>query len=187
MAIDYRDVAKKIIEYAASLVEEEFGADTDASFRFERNHAMQSALGLAWLNNIRETWERTVESHPVLKKRMAIAKVLMEENGYEVDFVVGMPGQEAAVCTIDGRKAVCFDYTMGGMTIMPISSIFANKASEILDAADKVNAAAQATAHHGDVWPIHTAGGETFNSAEEMAQSKNPHVRRFIESFQGRP
>ena len=180
MTFDVRVASKEIREFAKTLVEE--GSFT---YGYDYHAAIQGALQLAWCDYVREVWEGYVNATPDLKKRVAIAKVLMEEAGHDQDYVVGMPGAPATICKVDDKEAVCFD-VMNSLRPLPLSAIYANKASEVLDAAEKVTAAARATAHKGDVWPLQTAGGDVFNSAEEMASSTNPHVRRFVESFQGR-
>ena len=172
---DIHDASRKILEFANTLPNDEQ--------EFQRHHAVQSALALAWLNHIREMWEKTIAANPELKKRVAIAKVLMEQDGHDTDFVCGMPGVEAPICRFGDKSAMCFDYAMTMLYPTPLSAIYANKASEVLDAAEKVTAAAQATAHKGDLWPLRTAGGEVFNSVEEMA--KNIKLKAALENIDG--
>ena len=99
-----------------------------------------NALQIAWGDAIRDQWNGFCEVNQELKVQVAVARVLMTEAGYtEGDPICGPPGVEPFICMFDGKKAVCYDYSM--VNAMPLSAIFANKVADVMNAAAKVAAA----------------------------------------------
>ena len=98
-----------------------------------------NALQMAWGDAIRDQWNGFCEANPELKAQVAIARELMVDAGYaDGDPICGPPGVEAYIAMVGDKKAVCYEFSI--VNAMPLSAIFANRVSEVMDAAAKVSA-----------------------------------------------
>ena len=129
--MDYKAAAEKLRAFAATIVEpnENQGLTAD--------RCIVVALQQAAFDAVRDEWQHVLDAHPEIKHRAAIAKVVMADSGYvDVDPICSPPGLKPYIAVVDGKESICFDYSMA--TIMPLSAIFTNRVSEVLDAAEKV-------------------------------------------------
>lgn len=142
-------------------------------------------LGLMWANAVRAQWEDFVAADPELTAQHAVALELMKEEGYgDLNPVCMIPGRQAMIAKVDNQEAVCVDHCMA--QVMPLSSIYVNRVRLVQSAAARVadRLAKEAAKDPDQSWPIKTAGGEVFNSIEEMKASTNEFIRGLAESME---
>lgn len=99
---------------------------------------LANTLHVAWADAVRAEWQAFVDADPELKAQHAVALELMREEGYtmEQDPVCGQPGLKPYVAIVDGKEAVCFDWSMTQAT--PLSAIYTNKVRIVQSAAARV-------------------------------------------------
>ena len=136
--MDIKAASEKIRALAKSVATEGIEqVDKDQGTTVER--LTINALQVAWADAIRDQWNGFCEANPELKAQVAVARELMADAAYpDGDPVCGPPCVEAFIAMVDGKKAVCYDYSM--VNAMPLSAIFANRVSEVMNAAAKVSA-----------------------------------------------
>ena len=134
--MDYKIASEKLRSFAATLVE------PDESKGETVDRLIAVSLQQAAFDAIRAEWQHYVDANPELKRRAAIAKAMMVANGYHdgMDPICGPPGVKPLIAKVNNLECVAWDYSL--VTPTPLSAIYANADCEVLDAAEKVDAAA---------------------------------------------
>ena len=131
--MDYKAASEKLRAFAATIVE----PHEDQGLTLDRCVAV--ALQQAAFDAVRDEWQHLVDASPELKKRAAIAKVLMADAGYaDMDPICSPPGIKPKIAKVNNQECVAWDYSLG--TTTPLSAIYTNTVCEVLDAAEKVAA-----------------------------------------------
>ena len=129
--MDYKSASEKLRAFAATLVE----PDENQGETVDRCIAV--ALQQAAFDAVRDEWQNMLAANPELKRRAAIAMVVMADAGYDgIDAICSPPGLKPMIAKVNGQECVAWDYSLG--TTTPLSAIYTNAICEILDAAEKV-------------------------------------------------
>lgn len=130
------DQSKQIRAFANGLLGDA-GRDWVDRQGFKDERAIVMMLLVALFDAVRDEWQAAVAGAN-LEHELAIARKLMERDGYQGDPVCGFPGLAPMVAKIDGKDAVCFEQSMAGM--MPLSAYYADKVRQAIDIAAEVGA-----------------------------------------------
>lgn len=131
--MDYKSASEKLRAFAATIVE------PDANQGETADRCIAVALQQAAFDAVRDEWQHFVDADPVLKSRLAVAKELMQAESYgELDPICSVPGIKPMIAMVGDKEVICLDYSMKGSA--PLSAIFTNRVSQVLDAAAKVEA-----------------------------------------------
>ena len=107
------DISQKIRNFVRfKLVE----VDPNSGGQDTEDRQVIIALAVAWADAVRDEWQNWIKANPLLQDAYAVALVLMREDGYDEhlgDPVCGLPGVEAMVANVDGRKCVCYERSIG--------------------------------------------------------------------------
>lgn len=167
--IDYKEATKHLLAEVRSIV---LLHDVSTHHPDTVDREVVKLLQIAWAESVRAEWQAFVDVDPELKAQHAVAKELMIEDGYTMgqEPICGLPGVKPMVAIVDGKEAVCIDYSMAQVT--PLSAIYVNKVRIVQSAAARVSKdLAEEAVKQPPEWPIKISSGETFNSVEEMEQS----------------
>ncbi len=135
--MDYKVASEKLRAFAATLVE------PDESQGETADRLIAVSLQQAAFDAVRDGWQHLVDANPELKRRVEIAKVVMANDGFHdgMDPICSPPGVKPMIAKVDNLECVAWDYSLHVTT--PLSAIYANRVCEVLDAAEKVVAAAK--------------------------------------------
>lgn len=147
------------------------------------DRAVVRMLAVMWADAVRAEWQSFVDADPELKAQHAVGKELMRADGFDVaDSICGLPGHKPFVAVVDGKEAVCYDWSMRQVT--PLSAIYTDKVRTVQNAAARVaQALKEAAVKAPPEWPIVLANGETFNSIEEMEASPTLGVQEIAKAM----
>ena len=145
------DISQKIRNFVRfKLVE----VDPNSGGQDTEDRQVIIALAVAWADAVRDEWQNWIKANPLLQDAYAVALVLMREDGYDEhlgDPVCGLPGVEAMVANVDGRKCVCYERSIGNAT--PLSAIYVNKVKAVVDAVERVQAETEKVDEASSVQP----------------------------------
>jgi hypothetical protein len=130
------EASKKVREFVRTLIPADDERLT-GDFGYQTVETIvRNTLSIAWAESVRDAWKAIVDGNPNLKALDAAARTMMAEHQYDGDPICMPPGQEAFICTVGDKKAVCLDYSMA--YAIPLSSIYADKVREAMDKAEAV-------------------------------------------------
>jgi hypothetical protein len=155
--MDYKVASEKLRAFAATLVE------PDESQGETADRLIAVSLQQAAFDAVRDGWQHLVDANPELKRRVAIARVMMDDAGYQdMDPICSPPGVKPMIAKVSNLECVAWDYSLS--TTTPLSAMFTNIVCEVLDAAEKVATADKAAAEaSSDGRPTEQAKPEGIN------------------------
>jgi hypothetical protein len=140
------EASKKVREFVRTLIQADDSRLMDGSIGYQTietivrdtlSIAWAESVSIAWAESVRDAWAKIIDANKGLLPAVEAAKKLMVEDSYINlnDPICMPPGMKPYICTVDGKEAVCLDFSMS--CAVPLSSIYVDKVMKAMDEAER--------------------------------------------------